>query len=284
MTQPDDFSTTFARAGYGACMWKWVFVPDLQPALLGVFWHIPRNFAVEEIALFSALADILAVIDETARLRQASADRAIVQERRRLARDLHDSVTQSLHSLVLSAETAQQASVTKPEQLNRILGHLVNSGRQALREMRLLLFELRLVTPFDIGLVEALTRRLEAVEHRAGITAKISVSDGAIWPLRWEKQLYPVAMEALNNSLKHAHASLVEVRFQSAEGQFEMQIVDNGCGFDPQNNTSDGMGLVTMRERAESIHARLEVFSQPNQGTRISLLIPNGEPFPPLVS
>ena len=282
LTRPDDFSIAFARAGYGACMWKWVFVPDLQPALLAVFWNTPRGFAVEEIALFSALTDILAVIDETVRLRQASADRAIVQERRRLARDLHDSVTQSLHSLVLSAETAQQASATKPEQLSRILSHLVNSGRQALREMRLMLFELRLVTPFEIGLVEALTHRLEAVEHRAGITAKINLIDGAIWPLRWEKQLYPIAMEALNNSLKHAHASLVEVRLQSSEGQFEMQIVDNGCGFEPQNENPDGMGLITMRERAESIHARLEVFSQPGQGTRISLLIPTGEPLPPV--
>ncbi len=275
LSEEDERYGIFARAGYRACMLKWVSVSsDTPPGLLGIFWKIERNFAVEEIALFSASADILGVIDENARLRQATADTAIIQERRRLARDLHDSVTQSLHSLVLSAETAQKIPAEDTERRSRILKHLVISGKQALKEMRLLLFELRLASPFDIGLVEALKNRLEAVEHRTGIETEIHIEAGTVWPLPWEKELYPIAMEALNNSLKHARASRVEIHLRETDGQFEMQIIDNGCGFDPLEQAAGGMGLTTMRERAENINGLLQIISQAGEGTRVAVSIP----------
>jgi signal transduction histidine kinase len=261
-----------SEAGYGALMCKWVLMSDRALGLLAVFWRSPHQFAVEDIALFSALADELGVILENARLREITAKAAILEERRRVARDLHDSVAQSLHSLVMSAETAQQISSAHPERLGSILSHLVVSARQAVKEMRLLMYELRPFVPDKTDLVTALEHRLTGVERRAGLKAELIVEDDAHWPKEWETELYPIALEALNNAIKHAQASHIEIRLQSKDKAFTMWISDNGRGFNPEEKVGrrGGMGLTTMSERAERLGGHIKVTSEPDQGTRVT--------------
>ena len=159
---------------------------DKPIGMLTVFWATTRSFSVEDIALLSAMADQIGVIVENARLRERGEQMAVLQERRRLARDLHDSVTQSLHSLVLSAETAEnRLRLGKLDRLEQSLDQLAESARQALKEMRLLLFELRLASPDQINLIEALQIRLDAVERRAGIQAELIVEGVANLPKTW---------------------------------------------------------------------------------------------------
>ena len=247
---------------------------DKPIGMLTVFWATTRSFSVEDIALLSAMADQIGVIVENARLRERGEQMAVLQERRRLARDLHDSVTQSLHSLVLSAETAEnRLRLGKLDRLEQSLDQLAESARQALKEMRLLLFELRLASPDQINLIEALQIRLDAVERRAGIQAELIVEGVANLPKTWERELYSVAMEALNNSLRHARATQVSVRLSGVQNSVGLEITDNGKGIDSREKPMGGMGLQTMAERAERLGGALSITSAPNAGTRIHLRI-----------
>jgi signal transduction histidine kinase len=263
-----DIPSALKRQGCEAALYKWVIVHEHPLGVLAAFWEDEHPFPVEEIALFGALTDGLGLILENARLRQAMTNEATITERRRLARDLHDSVTQSLHSLVLNSQTAMEEN-TSPERLKRILKRLDTSARQALKEMRLLLFELRLVSLEETGLVELLTNRLEAVERRAGIHADLVIEPDAAWPRESEVQLYPLAIEALNNSLKHARANYVSVRLSGAGNNLLMEIQDDGVGFDPQAVQPGGMGLITMAERCQNLGARFEIIAKPAGGTTI---------------
>ena len=241
--------------------------------LVAYFWKDLHTHQVDELSLMSTQADILSMILENSRLRQATYDQATLDERRRLARDLHDSVTQSLHSLVMSAETINKIMPTKPEKLPAMVNSLGIKASQALKEMRLLLYELRLVPKETIDLLKALQIRLDAVEQRAGVEATIRVAEGVRWPKPWDLELYPIAMEALNNALKYSRARTVSVNFFKANNTFTMQISDNGIGFDRALIGSGGMGLRTMEERATRLGGRLIVESELTQGTKIMVSI-----------
>jgi signal transduction histidine kinase len=272
----------FARSGFGAGMHKHMYVQERLFGTLSVLWRAPRRFSVDEIVLFGTLTDQLGIIFENARLRQRIADAATLQERRRLARDLHDSVTQSLHSLVLSSETAGEIFRTQPDRLEKTLAHLGASARQALKEMRLLLYELRLVPLEEIPFLEAIRNRLDAVERRAAVQVDFHVDAETVWPKSWELEMYPIAMEALNNVLKHSSATRVEVRLTGGQDTFSMHVQDNGCGFDPLNVSGGGMGLYNMAERAGRLKGRLEVRSVIGQGTEIVLFVDQGSGTNPL--
>ena len=271
--------------GFRAYLGNIIHLQGRPVGALSMFWKEPRPFPVEDIALFSAMADQLGIILENARLRQRSADAAVLQERRRLARDLHDSVTQSLHSLVLSAETASnRLRQGKLDRLETSLAQLAESARQALKEMRLLLFELRLTGLAQVNLVEAIQTRLDAVERRAGIDAQLMVSADAVWPKAWEDELYNIAMEALNNALKHARATRVSVHLRGNSHRLEMDIQDDGQGFDPEHQTSGGMGLRSMAERAESLGGHLTISSKIGGGTTLNLTARDNSYDPEAVS
>ncbi len=241
---------------------------------LGVFWSHARSFSVEDIALFSAMADQLGIVVENVRLRERGEAAAALKERRKLARDLHDSVTQSLHSLVLSAETAShRLSQGKLDRLEASLTQLAESARQALKEMRLLVYEMRLIPLAQVNIIEALTLRLDAVEKRAGIDAGFVAENLADLPRAWEDEFYCIAMEALNNSLKHARASRVDVHLRGDPRGFELQVADDGCGIDPRSSRPGGMGLHTMAERAERIGGQFNIVSAPGAGTRVCVRV-----------
>ncbi|UCC86786.1 MAG: sensor histidine kinase [Anaerolineales bacterium] len=231
----------------------------------------PGGYDAEEVRLATAFADQVALALENARLYQQAEQLAVMKERGRLARDLHDSVTQALYSITLLAEAAQRlAGAGNLEQVRSYLGRLGEAALQSLKEMRLLVHELRPPILEKVGLVGALQQRLDAVEGRSGVETRLRVEGTLDLPVRVEEGLYRIAQEALNNALKHAAASLVTVWLRAEGAQVELEVADNGIGFDPEAvSDRGGVGMLSMRERAERLGGSLSVLSAPGGGTRV---------------
>jgi signal transduction histidine kinase len=229
------------------------------------------QFSVEEVALLEAIASQIGAFVESARLRKRSEEAAILEERQRLARDLHDSVTQSLFSLNMMAEGCRlSAAQASQDQIVQWFSELGSSAQQALKDMRLLLYELRPSTIEHDGLVTALHRRLDAVEGRSGVKSRFLVEgDPRRLSILEEHELYHIAQEALNNALKHAQATVVDIRLMVGARSVKLEIRDDGIGFEPDQIESEGMGLASMAERAKRMGGSLEVLSQLGMGTTI---------------
>jgi signal transduction histidine kinase len=235
-----------------------------------------QQFNADERALLAAIADQVAVTVENVRLRAEAEQVALLQERERLARDLHDSVTQSLYSLTLWIEAGQRsARAGDLAHVEEYLERLEESSRQAIRDMRLLVYELRPPALEYEGLVGALQERLDAVEKRSGIQAQLVVQGDVDLPSEVEEGLYRIAQEALNNALKHAGASTIIVRLRVGSDDVELEVADDGAGFDRGAiNDTGGMGLTNMHQRATQLGGTLCIVSTPGEGTRVRAVIP----------
>jgi nitrate/nitrite-specific signal transduction histidine kinase len=233
------------------------------------------GFAQDDVLVIQSLGDQVAVAIENARLVGRSRELAVVQERNRMARELHDSMTQSLYSLVLFAGAGRKAlQANRLERAERNLIRVEQSAQQALKEMRLLVFELRPHSLDEEGLAGALRQRLDAVENRVGITTQLSVQGQLDLPAATEEGLYRIAQEALTNALKHAFASSVRVQVSAREESVDLEVIDDGRGFDPADSAElGGLGLVSMRERAEELGGALTIVSAPGQGTRVRVTV-----------
>ena len=240
--------------------------------VLSIFGDSINQFAVEEIGMLEIFGQHIAVVVERDRLRKKAEKAAAFDERQNLARDLHDSVTQSLFSLYLLSEayrkTVRQAGV---EQIESWLAELGEFAHLALKEMRLLLYQLSPVSMEQDGLIGALRHRLEAVESKCGIKAHLISKEHLELPGTTAREMFGIAQEALNNTLKHAAASQVTIRIEALEGQVEMSIEDDGRGFEPEvlAANSPGMGLRNMQARAKKLGGVLTIQSSPEQGTHI---------------
>ncbi len=228
-------------------------------------------YTPDEIARLTAVSDEVATFIHSNRQRQLS---IALAERQKLVRDLHDSVTQKLYGLVTLAEATQagiQAGVI--DMPAKVIVRMAENARQALKEMRLFLFQMQPVDFERDGLSAAIQHRLSAVEGRADIQARLMADDDISLPVEKELGLYFIAQEALNNVIKHARASNVKVFLKNKKSNFSLEVEDDGCGFDPKTTDSGGIGLRSMRERAIQIGGRLKITSAPGIGTRISVTI-----------
>jgi signal transduction histidine kinase len=241
--------------------------------VFSVFGKEDLQFSVEDVALLATVADHIGVAVENARLRELAEHAAALDERERLARQLHDSVTQSLFSLTLFSETARQLVRSgKLDELEGTLDEIDETAGQALKDMRLMLYRLRPPVLEKEGLVGALRHRLSAVEHRAGVKARVLTGDLFELPPRVEEGLYYVALEALNNALKHARAASVTVHIRCEDEQVVMEVSDDGRGFDPQAvRGRGGMGLANMQDRAEKLGGTLVISSSEISGSSIQV-------------
>ena len=246
-----------------------------------------NGFTPEDVLVIRSLGDQIAIAIENARLYDRTRELAVMQERNRLARELHDSVTQSLYSVMLLTEgwrRTLQAGGGGSIYVEDYLARISDIAGQALKEMRLLIYELRPPVLERDGLVEALRKRLDAVEKRAGVEARVVMDDLLELPVAVEVELYRIAQEALNNALKHAAASEVTVRMCVDCGEIVLEVVDNGRGFDPQKaRRSGGLGLVSMEERSRMIGGSLLISSAVGQGTTVSVRVPAGSAQPTLL-
>jgi PAS domain S-box-containing protein len=204
-------------------------------------------------------------------LKKQARERTVAAERSRLARELHDSVTQALYSVNLYAEATRMAmSAGKQDVATENLQELHRMVREAIIDMRMLIFELHPPVLEKEGLVAALQARLAAVEARAGLQAKIAVEGERRLPLPVEKELFWIAVEAFNNVVKHAKAHHVEVRLRLGDGNVCLEIEDDGVGFElVRARQSGGVGLRGMEERVRRIQGELGIASTPGLGTTV---------------
>jgi signal transduction histidine kinase len=198
---------------------------------------------------------------------------AVLQERNRLARNLHDSVTQTIFSMRLTAEAARMLVERDPDRITDELDKLQVLAKSALSEMRSLIFELRPTAVSELGLVPALRHHIMTLERQYGLTVELHVSGESRLPDLEARRLFRICQEALNNIVKHAHTSKASVTLRFDEEQVLLQIEDHGVGFDPKSIVvpEDHMGLTGMQERAEAMGGQLAIDSQPGQGTTVTL-------------
>ena len=259
------------RARYPAQLAVPLLVKTEVYGAIALYYPQPRAFVADEVRLAVALSHQAALAIENARLIAGAQDQAILAERQRLARDLHDSVTQSLYSVTLHAQAATRLLAANDlSTVAHYLHELQDIAQEALDEMRLLIFELRPPVLDQGGLAAALRARLDTVEARAHLETQLIVDGSGALPKPVEQGLYRIAQEALNNALKHAHAQHVVVRFQQTPAAVVLEISDDGSGFDPaQARATGGLGLRGIAERAVQLGGQLSVQSTPGRGTHL---------------
>ncbi|MEK7277596.1 MAG: GAF domain-containing protein, partial [Chloroflexota bacterium] len=234
------------------------------------------SFDAEEIALLASIADHMGVAVQSHRLREMAGRTKMLEDRQALARDMHDSVTQMLYALTAFTEAGQtQLESGAVEAVGPTLTRIGDTARQALKEMRLFIHQLRPSVLGAEGLVAALHMRLAAVEGRSGMRTHLLADENLRLPPVVENELHQIALEALNNVLRHAQASTVTVTLRRDDERIDLEIADDGGGFDPGAVRSGGMGLINMRERAESLGGVFVISSSPGSETRVKVELPN---------
>jgi signal transduction histidine kinase/ligand-binding sensor domain-containing protein len=219
-------------------------------------------------------------------LRQSEMEKAVAAERSRLARELHDAVTQTLFSASLIAEALPETWERDREEGRQLLRELRQSNRGVLAEMRTLLLELRPASLLEADLGDLLRQLGEAVATREDLSVDVVVEGPCVLPADVHVALYRIAQEALNNVVKHARADRVEIFLRCTarppQGSdtgitsLELRVTDDGRGFDPSHVSPEHLGLGIMRERAESVGATFTVESQPGHGTTVAVFWPAG--------
>jgi signal transduction histidine kinase len=231
------------------------------------------GFSEEDVPVLSIFANQAAMAIEHARLQEQAEQLAVLAERQRLARELHDSVTQSLYSVTLYANAAALAlAAGKVDITADYLQELQETAQEGMRDMRLLIFQLHPPVLETEGLVAALQARLAAVEGRADLQTEFRVEGERRLPIAIESELYWIAQEALNNVRKHAAAQHVAVHLHFSASSITLQVLDDGVGFDPQAVPDQGRGgLLTIAERSARIGGVLIYDSTPGEGTRVQV-------------
>lgn len=234
----------------------------------------PFQYTQRHADMAKAVAHHAALAIENARLYAEVQDKAALEERQRLARELHDSVSQALYGIVLGAETARAYLDTHPDRLARPLEYIRSLADAGLAEMKALIFELRPESLATEGIVVALTKHTAALRARHEIAVETQLCDEPQVALEVKEALYRIAQEALHNIVKHAEASRVYVQLACDATQVRLDVRDNGLGFEPNGDFPGHLGLKSMRERATRLGGRLEIESAPGQGTTIHATIP----------
>ncbi|MFN2265762.1 MAG: GAF domain-containing protein [Anaerolineales bacterium] len=268
------FPEPFCLPDFGAYFANRLGTREKSLGLLCCYRVAEQPFSVFQVTLLNALAELIGIIVENNRLRIEAGELAAVEERQRLAREIHDAISQSVYSLSLFARSASDAAEAgNPEKLQENLQDLEETALRSMREMRLLLYQLR-ESRQDQDLASALKDRFKQVENRLGIKASQQIKGEISLPNHIRHELWRILVEALNNMVKHAEATQVSVSVSCQEAQLLVCVQDNGVGFDPQGRYP-GMGLKNMQQRAEMMGGKLAITSEPGQGTYIELTIPS---------
>lgn len=291
------FEQTPALAGKGVISSAAVAIPGRPNTFvcLGVDATEKRQFGDQDICFLQMLVNVVALAIERSQLTQtieqrvserthsiqqllvsAAQEQAVLEERQRLARDLHDSVIQALYSVTLHAQGARGLLVSgNLLQAADALRGLQETAQEALDEMRLLIFELRPPILEQVGLVAALQARLNSVEGRASLHTRLLTDRIGTLPAAVEQALYRIAQEALNNVLKHAQAQHVTVRLERAETAVRLEINDDGIGFEPSlMEASGGVGLRGIAERVTQLAGTFTLLSAAGSGTHLHVEVP----------
>ncbi|MBC8422406.1 MAG: GAF domain-containing protein [Chloroflexi bacterium] len=240
--------------------------------VLSVVGERERQFKAEEVALLVSIASQVGVAMENAQLHEQAQQAAALRERQRLARDLHDAVTQTLFSAGLIAEVLPRLWERNPQEGRRQLEELRQLTRSAMAEMRTLLLELRPAALVGMQLGDLLRQLAEVTTGRARVPVMVTVEGPQSLPPDVQVALYRIAQEALNNVAKHAGASQATVSLCCQPGRGKLCISDDGQGFDLKAIPRESLGLGIMRERAEAVGATLTVESEIGRGTQVTVV------------
>jgi signal transduction histidine kinase len=266
---------------------SWIGVPimskDTVIGLLALDSSRPNAFTEQHAMLTWGVAQQAGLAIENARLHAQSVQAAATAERSRLARDLHDSVSQAVFSMALGTRTMQELAVIAPERVLEPLPHVVSMAEAALTEMRALIFELRPESLQEEGLLAALRKHIASLRARHGLQVIEDFCEiEPVIDIALKESLYRISLEAMHNAVKHARAKRVTVRLRDDGGVLILAIEDDGIGFDPCLIPPGHYGLKTMRERVVPYGGSVSVHSQPGAGTQVVTSIPkrSAEPAP----
>jgi PAS domain S-box-containing protein len=227
-----------------------------------------------DMSFLRAMADQATSAVDYARLLRASQEKVALEERQRLARDLHDSVSQAVYGIALGARSAMELLTTDPTQVREPLAYVLRLSEAALAEMRALIFELRPEALEREGLTGALKHHTAVLRTRHGIAVEESLAGEPTMSWESKQALYRIAQEALHNAGRHARATRVRIGLSENDAQIRLEVSDNGVGFDSQVAYPGHFGLNTMRERANELGGSLEIESRPQAGTSVRAIIP----------
>ena len=248
-------------------------IPVVSPAgrplgFLGVGYTTEHHFDEAEQRLLTALAERAAVAITNAELYERAQQVASLEERQRLARELHDSVSQALYGIALGARTAQALLQRDPPAAEEPVDYILSLAETGLAEMRALIFELRPESLEKEGLVAAVRKQVESVQARHDLEIEFRACEEPDMPLPLKEAVYRIAQESLTNVVKHSKATAVEIRLASTGAGLELEVTDDGVGFDTAVDFPGHLGLHSMRERAEKAGGRLSIVSG-DSGTRV---------------
>lgn len=242
--------------------------------ILSIFTETEDVFEADGLALLSSIADHIGLAVENVHLRHQAEEAAVLEDRQRLARELHDAVSQNLFSASVIAESLPRLWERDPNLVQSNLGDLHRLIRGALAEMRILLLELRPNSMTDIELSELLNQLVAGIKGRTQLEINLMVKGRSDLPILVKKNIFRIAQEALNNVVKHSRAKNVDLELIQYDRRLKLSIHDDGTGFTLDNVEGGHLGLQIMVERAKDIGAKLVIDSAPGSNTEIIVTWP----------
>lgn len=214
------------------------------------------------------------LVNENVEMNVKIRNEAVTEERQRLARDLHDAVSQQLFALAMLASAAEKTVRSNPEQAAANIADVSDIARKAQGEMRALLLHLRPVRLNDESLDKGLDRLIRELDGKTPIHFEASIEAVEGLPKGVENHLFRLSQEALSNALRHSEATKVRLSLHENDQSVVLTVFDNGCGFDPKREKVASYGLKTMRERAEEIGGHFVLTTHEGEGTSIHIRVP----------
>jgi signal transduction histidine kinase len=263
---------------------SWMGVPllvrDRIIGELALDHHEPNFFQTDHAELTSAFANQVAVAIENARLYRETKQAAVLAERSRLARELHDSVSQSLYGIALGTRTArkilEQAQLDEEikSNLEKPLDYVLQLADSGLSEMRALIFELHPDVLDEQGIVIALDRLASSLQTRHDLKVEVVMCDEPPISFDLKEAIYRIVQEAFNNIIKHADANQINLELQATQSGIFLEVEDNGIGFDPEQDYAGHLGIRSMQERVKVLGGSIEIESVTGSGTTIRCQFP----------
>jgi PAS domain S-box-containing protein len=257
---------------------SWMSIPLIVKenviGLISLQSNQPGFFTDRSARVASSIAALAAIALENARLYEQAQDRAALDERQRLARELHDSVSQALYGIALGARTARALLDRDASQAREPLDYVLSLSDTAMEEMRALVLELRPESLEREGLTSALRKLAEATQRRQGLLVQAHIYSEPPISLESKQALYRIAQEALHNAVKHASATTLDLTLETAADNVTLTVADDGVGFDPDGSFPGHLGLRSMRERMTRLGGDLTITSAPSQGTTVRATLP----------
>jgi PAS domain S-box-containing protein len=237
-------------------------------------WTRPHAFTLRHAELASAFAHQVAVAFENARVFDLAQKHAAIEERQRLARELHDSVSQALYGIGLGAQTALAVLERDPEKVRDPLRYILELADTGQAEMRALIFELRPESLEQEGVVRAIEKQAAALGARYRVAIESAMESEPDVPLAIKEALYRIAQEAMHNAVKHARPRTIRLQLACRDGLVTLEVADDGAGFDASGSFPGHLGLKSMPERAAALGGQVIVTSSPGAGTQVRASIP----------